>query len=35
VSAAVAFYRDRFGFDASHATGDFAVLARDDAVLHL
>jgi catechol 2,3-dioxygenase-like lactoylglutathione lyase family enzyme len=35
VSAAVAFYRDRFGFDAPHATGEFAVLARDDAVLHL
>jgi catechol 2,3-dioxygenase-like lactoylglutathione lyase family enzyme len=31
----VAFYRDRFGFDASHETGDFAVLVRDDAVLHL
>jgi hypothetical protein len=31
----VAYYRDRFGFDARHETGDFAVLARDDAVLHL
>ena len=35
VGAAVAYYRDRFGFDAPHATGDFAVLVRDDAVLHL
>jgi uncharacterized glyoxalase superfamily protein PhnB len=35
VGEAVAYYRDRFGFDARHETGDFAVLARDDAVLHL
>jgi catechol 2,3-dioxygenase-like lactoylglutathione lyase family enzyme len=35
VRAAVAYYRDRFGFDVSHETGDFAVLVRDDAVLHL
>jgi catechol 2,3-dioxygenase-like lactoylglutathione lyase family enzyme len=35
VAAAVAYYRDRFGFDAPHETGDFAVLVRDDAVLHL
>src|SRR5688500_5573337 len=35
VGAAVAYYRDRFGFEASHQTGDFAVLVRDDAVLHL
>ena len=35
VPAAVAFFRDRFGFDALHETEDFAVLARDDAVLHL
>jgi catechol 2,3-dioxygenase-like lactoylglutathione lyase family enzyme len=35
VGAAVAHYRDRFGFDAAHETGDFAVLVRDDAVLHL
>ena len=33
--AAVAFYRDRFGFDAAHETSDFAVVGRDDAVLHL
>lgn len=35
VAAAAAYYRDRFGFDAPHETGDFAVLVRDDAVLHL
>jgi catechol 2,3-dioxygenase-like lactoylglutathione lyase family enzyme len=35
VQAAVAYYRDRFGFDAPHETDDFAVLVRDDAVLHL
>jgi catechol 2,3-dioxygenase-like lactoylglutathione lyase family enzyme len=35
VNSAVAFYRDRFGFDAGHHSDDFAVLVRDDAVLHL
>jgi catechol 2,3-dioxygenase-like lactoylglutathione lyase family enzyme len=35
VRAAVAYYRARFGFEAAHETGDFAVLGRDDAVLHL
>ena len=35
VPAAVAFYRERFGFDAPHASDGFAVLVRDDAVLHL
>jgi catechol 2,3-dioxygenase-like lactoylglutathione lyase family enzyme len=35
VNSAVAFYRDRFGFDAGHQSDDFAVLVRDDAVLHL
>jgi catechol 2,3-dioxygenase-like lactoylglutathione lyase family enzyme len=35
VGAAVAHYRDRFGFEAQHETPDFAVLRRDDAVLHL
>ncbi len=35
VPAAVAFYRERLGFAAPHATEDFAVVARDDAVLHL
>ena len=31
----VAYYRERFGFDASHETTDFSVLVRDDAVIHL
>ena len=35
VAAAAAFYRDRFGFRARHEAGEFAVLVRDDAVLHL
>ncbi len=35
VRAAVAHYRERFAFDAPHETDDFAVLARDDAVIHL
>jgi catechol 2,3-dioxygenase-like lactoylglutathione lyase family enzyme len=33
--AAVAFYRDRFGFDVLHHDGGFAVLCRDEAVLHV
>ena len=33
--AAVAHYRDRFGFDAVHETEDFAVLVRDGARIHL
>ncbi len=35
VGAAVAHYRDRFGFAAPHEEADFAVLVRDDAALHL
>jgi hypothetical protein len=35
VRAAVAHYRKHFGFDVPHETDDFAVLVRDDAVLHL
>ena len=35
VGAAVAYYRDRFGFDARHETHDYAVVGRDDAVIHL
>ena len=35
VGAAVVHYRERFGFEAVHATGGFAVLRRDDAILHL
>jgi catechol 2,3-dioxygenase-like lactoylglutathione lyase family enzyme len=34
-AAAVDFYRDRLGFEVLHHDGGFAVLARDDAVLHL
>jgi catechol 2,3-dioxygenase-like lactoylglutathione lyase family enzyme len=33
--AAVDFYRDRLGFDVLHHDGGFAVLSRDDAVIHL
>jgi uncharacterized glyoxalase superfamily protein PhnB len=35
VRAAVAHYREHFGFDAPHETDDFAVLVRDDAEIHL
>ena len=35
VGAAVAHYRDRFGFEAPYVAADFAILARDEAVLHL
>ncbi|MGH3023181.1 MAG: nuclear transport factor 2 family protein [Gaiellaceae bacterium] len=35
VAAAVAYYRDRLGFEVLHHDGGFAVLGRDDAVLHL
>src|SRR3954453_2955888 len=35
VPAAVRHYRERFGFEAAHETEGFAVIARDDAVLHL
>jgi len=34
-AAGVAFYRERLGFDVLHHDGGFAVLGRDDAVLHL
>lgn len=34
-SAAVAFYRDRLGFEVLHHDGGFAVMCRDEAVLHL
>ena len=33
--AAAAFYRDRLGFDVLHHDGGFAVLGRDEAVVHL
>jgi hypothetical protein len=35
VAAAVRQYADQFGFEARHHDGGFAVLVRDDAVLHL
>jgi len=35
MTAAVGFYRDRLGFEVLHADGGFAVLGRDEAVLHL
>ena len=35
VAKAVDFYRERFGFDVLHHDGGFAVLCRDEAVLHL
>ena len=33
--SAVAFYRDRLGFEVLHHDGGFAVLSRDEAVVHL
>jgi catechol 2,3-dioxygenase-like lactoylglutathione lyase family enzyme len=33
--AAVDFYRERLGFEVLHHDGGFAVLRRDEAVLHL
>src|SRR5919106_6304617 len=33
--ASVDFYRDRLGFEVLHHDGGFAVLRRDDAVVHL
>ena len=34
-AAALAFYRDKLGFEVLHHDGGFAVLARDEAVVHL
>jgi catechol 2,3-dioxygenase-like lactoylglutathione lyase family enzyme len=34
-AAAVGFYRDRLGFEVLHQDSGFAVLGRDDAVVHL
>jgi len=34
-AAAVAFYRDKLGFEVLHHDGGFAVLARDEAAIHL
>jgi catechol 2,3-dioxygenase-like lactoylglutathione lyase family enzyme len=33
--AAIAFYRDKLGFAVRHHDGGFAVLTRDEAVVHL
>jgi catechol 2,3-dioxygenase-like lactoylglutathione lyase family enzyme len=35
MTGAVAFYRDRLGFEVLHHDGGFAVLCRDEAVVHL
>ena len=35
ITAAVGFYRERLGFDVLHHDGGFAVLGRDQAVVHL
>jgi catechol 2,3-dioxygenase-like lactoylglutathione lyase family enzyme len=34
-ASAVDFYRDKLGFEVLHHDGGFAVVCRDDAVLHL
>ena len=34
-SAAVAFYKDRLGFEVLHQDGGFAVMCRNEAILHL
>lgn len=35
MDAAVPFYRDRLGFSVLHQDGGFAVMCRDEAVVHL
>jgi catechol 2,3-dioxygenase-like lactoylglutathione lyase family enzyme len=35
MTAAVPFYRDRLGFQVLHHDGGFAVVCRDEAVIHL
>jgi catechol 2,3-dioxygenase-like lactoylglutathione lyase family enzyme len=35
VAEAVDFYRDRLGFEVLHHDGGFAVLSRDEAVVHV
>ncbi len=35
VAASVGFYRERLGFEVLHHDGGFAVVGRDEAVLHL
>ena len=35
IPAAVAFYRDRLGFDVRHMDGGFGIVGRDEIELHL
>jgi catechol 2,3-dioxygenase-like lactoylglutathione lyase family enzyme len=35
MGSAVAYYRERFGFEVPHQDEGFAVIARDDAEIHL
>ena len=35
IEAAVAYYRDRLGFEVPHVEPGFALLRRDDAEVHL
>ena len=35
IRTAALFYRDRFSFDVAHEASDFAVVVREEAVLHL
>ena len=35
VAASVGFYNERLGFETLHHDGGFAVLGRDDAIVHL
>lgn len=35
VPSAVAFYRDRLGFEARHVDGGFGIMRRDDIEIHL
>ena len=35
VDAAVQHYRERFGFEAGHESGDFAVMVREETVINL
>lgn len=35
IAAAIAFYRDRLGFEVGHYDDGFAIVMRDDAEIHL
>ena len=35
VGAAVLHYRERFGFEAGHESDDFAVMVREETIIHL